>query len=159
MAHRRADVRAINDVIRAELQNRGELAQGEEAGARTFQTHDGKREFAPGDHIVFLENNRDLGVKNGMLGTVEHVSAGKIVAQLDGPGGQGRGERVSIPMGDDQAIDHGYATTIHKNQGAQVDHAYVMASGTMDRHLTYVAMTRHRDGVQLYGSQNEFTSR
>ena len=33
---------------------------------------------------------------------------------------------------------------------ATVDRSYVMASGTMDRHLTYVAMTRHRDGVQLY---------
>jgi ATP-dependent exoDNAse (exonuclease V) alpha subunit len=26
-----------------------------------------------------------------------------------------------VPMGDYQAIDHGYATTIHKNQGATVD--------------------------------------
>jgi hypothetical protein len=33
-----------------------------------------------------------------------------------------------------------------------------MASGTMDRHLTYVAMTRHRDGVQLYAAQDEFTN-
>ncbi|MBP8936876.1 MAG: AAA family ATPase, partial [Agrobacterium sp.] len=160
MAHRRADVRAINDAIRTELQNRGELAKGEDAGALTFQTNDGKRDFAPGDRIVFLENNRDLGVKNGMLGTVEHVEAGRpgagpmIVAQLDGRSG----ESVSIPMGDYQAIDHGYATTIHKNQGATVDRAYVMASGTMDRHLTYVAMTRHRDGVQLYAAQDEFTN-
>ena len=153
MAHRRADVRAINDAIRTELQDRGELAQGEDAGALTFQTNDGKREFSPGDRIVFLENNRDLGVKNGMLGTVEHVEAGRIVAQLDG-----RGDSVSVPMGDYQAIDHGYATTIHKNQGATVDRSYVMASGTMDRHLTYVAMTRHRDGVQLYAAQDEFTN-
>ncbi|WP_081455395.1 hypothetical protein [Roseibium aggregatum] len=34
-----------------------------------------------------------------------------------------------------------YATTIHKSQGATVDRAYVLASATMDRHLTYVAMT------------------
>jgi hypothetical protein len=34
-----------------------------------------------------------------------------------------------------------------------------MASGTMDRHLTYVAMTRHRDGVQLYAAQDEFADR
>src|SRR5690606_12292523 len=89
-----------------------------------------------------------------MLGTVEHVEAGRIVAQLDGRGG----DSVSVPMGDYQAIDHGYATTIHKNQGATVDRAYVLASATMDRHLTYVAMTRHRDGVQLYAAQDEFTN-
>ncbi|MGI8387924.1 Ti-type conjugative transfer relaxase TraA [Brucella anthropi] len=156
MAHRRADVRALNEDIRSALQERGELVAGEDAGALTFQTNDGQREFAPGDRIVFLENNRDLGVKNGMLGTVEHVVAGRIVAQLDGPSGA-EGRSVSVPMGDYQAIDHGYATTIHKNQGATVDRSYVLASGTMDRHLTYVAMTRHRDGVQLYAAQDEFS--
>jgi Ti-type conjugative transfer relaxase TraA len=155
MAHRRADVRAINDEIRSALQERGELARGEDAGELTFQTNDGKRSFAPGDRIVFLENNRDLGVKNGMLGTVESVEAGRIVAQLDGKGG----DSISVPMGDYQAIDHGYATTIHKNQGATVDRAYVMASGTMDRHLTYVAMTRHRDGARLYAGMDEFAGR
>ncbi|NEK54610.1 Ti-type conjugative transfer relaxase TraA [Rhizobium leguminosarum] len=159
MAHRRADVRAINDEIRSALQERGELVKGEEAGELTFQTNDGKRSFAPGDRIVFLENDRDLGVKNGMLATVESVKAGQIVAQLDGPGGKRRGGSVSVPMGDYRAVDHGYATTIHKNQGATVDRAYVMASGTMDRHLTYVAMTRHRDTVQLYAGMDEFADR
>ncbi|NSZ15595.1 Ti-type conjugative transfer relaxase TraA [Agrobacterium vitis] len=165
MAHRRADVRAINDEIRSALQERGELARTEVPGeaaeqreglgrALTFQTNDGKREFAPGDRIVFLENDRDLGVKNGMLGTVESVEPGRIVAQLDG-----KGDTVSVPMNDYRAVDHGYATTIHKNQGATVDRAFVMASGTMDRHLTYVAMTRHRDGAQLYAAQEEFADR
>ena len=154
MAHRRADVRALNQGIRAELQDRGALAKDENAGALTFRTNDGRREFAPGDRIVFLENSRDLGVKNGMLGTVEHVEADRIIAQLD----RRSGDSVSIPTDSYQAIDHGYATTIHKNQGATVDRAYVLASGTMDRHLTYVAMTRHRDGAQLYAAQDEFTN-
>src|SRR5690606_8855989 len=180
MAHRRADVRAINDAIRAGLQDRGERARVAEDGpgsgdvardvdqaqegpgrALTFQINDGKRDFATGDRIVFLENSRDLGVKNGMLGTVERVEAGRpgagpmIVAQLDGRGG----DRVSVPMDSYQAIDHGYATTIHKNQGATVDRSFVLASGTMDRHLTYVAMTRHRDRAQLYAGADEFTDR
>ncbi len=171
MAHRRADVRAINEAIRAELQDRGELARVVEAGAQnadhaqegheregpgralTFQTNDGKRDFATGDRIVFLQNDRELGVKNGMLATVDHVEPSRIIATLD------RGDSVSVPMGDYQAIDHGYATTIHKNQGATVDRSFVLASGTMDRHLTYVAMTRHRDGAQLYAGQDEFADR
>lgn len=179
MAHRRVDVRAINEGIRAELQARGELAtvkpvgelgggetqrEAEDLGphgerddcnqrpAFTYQTNDGKRDFAQGDRIVFLENDRELGVKNGMLGTVEHVAENRIIAKLDGRGG----DSVSIPTDSYRAFDHGYATTIHKNQGATVDRAFVMASGTMDRHLTYVAMTRHRDGAKLYASQEEF---
>ncbi|TRA87554.1 Ti-type conjugative transfer relaxase TraA [Rhizobium rhizogenes] len=175
MAHRRADVRALNAAIRSELQNRQKLERspglndgadrgdrgngedrvgGEDVGERVFQTKNGKRAFAASDRIIFLENNRDLGVKNGMLGTVEHVEPGKIIARLDGRGG----DSVSIPTDTYQAIDHGYATTIHKNQGATVDRAFVLASSTMDRHLTYVAMTRHRDGVQLYADIKEFAN-
>ncbi len=166
MAHRRADVRALNAAIRSELQNRQRLERshglgddvdrgdGEAGRELTFQTNNGKRAFGPGDRIIFLENNRDLGVKNGMLGTVEHVEPGKIIARLDGRGG----DSVSIPTDSYQAIDHGYATTIHKNQGATVDRAFVLASRTMDRHLTYVAMTRHRDSVQLYADIKEFTN-
>ena len=125
--------------------------KGEDAGALTFQTNDGKREFAPGDRIVFLENNRDLGVKNGMLGTVEAVEPHAIRVRLDGKVAD-EPRTVNVPMNDYQTVDHGYATTIHKNQGATVDRSFVLASGTMDRHLTYVAMTRHRDGVQLYAA-------
>ncbi|UZX44793.1 Ti-type conjugative transfer relaxase TraA [Agrobacterium sp. 13-2099-1-2] len=165
MAHRRADVRTLNAAIRSELQNRQRLERspglgddvdrgdGEDVGERVFQTNNGKRAFAAGDRIIFLENNRDLGVKNGMLGTVEHVEPGKIIARLDGRGS----DSVSILTDSYQAIDHGYATTIHKNQGATVERAFVLASSTMDRHLTYVAMTRHRDGVQLYADIKEFT--
>ncbi|TIX93570.1 Ti-type conjugative transfer relaxase TraA [Rhizobium sp. P44RR-XXIV] len=175
MAHRRADVRAINADIRSALQDSGQLARGHGPGEDnvsdreqsslgrelTFQTNDGSRDFAPGDRLVFLENDRDLGVKNGMLGTVQTVELGAIQVQLDGGAGRGQNNDriVTIPTKSYQSFDHGYATTIHKTQGATVDRAYVMVSQTMDRHLTYVAMTRHRDGVQLYASQEEFTDR
>lgn len=152
LAHRRADVRALNDSIRAALQQRGALAQGEEAGERAFSTNDGERRFAPGDRLVFLENDRALGVKNGMLGTVEAVAAGRIVVRLDGA----EERRVEVAAGAYQALDHGYATTIHKSQGATVDRSFVLASATMDRHLTYVAMTRHREAVELYIDESEF---
>jgi Ti-type conjugative transfer relaxase TraA len=165
MAHRRVDVRAINADIREGLQDRGELAKGEEGHGPlgrelSFQTNDGKRSFARGDRIVFLENNRDLGVKNGMLGTVASVEPNAIQVRLDGKNALADEDRtVIVTVKDYQAIDHGYATTIHKNQGATVDRSFVLASGTMDRHLTYVAMTRHRDGVQLYADAQEFGDR
>ncbi|MCZ7854915.1 MULTISPECIES: Ti-type conjugative transfer relaxase TraA [Agrobacterium] len=161
MAHRRADVRAINADIRSALQDSQRLGRGEEGGEVSFQTNDGRRAFAPGDRLVFLENDRDLGVKNGMLGTVQTVEPDAIQVQLDGGAGRGRNNDriVTIPTKTYQSFDHGYATTIHKTQGATVDRALVMASQTMDRHLTYVAMTRHRDGVQLYVAKDEFNDR
>ncbi|EKF59829.1 Ti-type conjugative transfer relaxase TraA [Agrobacterium albertimagni AOL15] len=182
LAHRRVDVRAINDAVRLALQARGDLAkadqaidtgepgqgnrqghdqgQGQGQGADRanreiiYQTNDGKRGFAPGDRIVLLENNRDLGVKNGMLGTVTAVEPDAIQVRLDGAGQNGA-RLISIPVSSYQSFDHGYATTIHKAQGATVDCAFVMASATMDRHLTYVAMTRHRHAVGLYAGRDE----
>lgn len=169
LAHRRVDVRAINDGIRERLQAEGLLAKGDgQAGSQqgygeakgnreiVYQTINGKRAFAPGDRIVLLENSRDLGVKNGMLGTVEAVEPNALHLRLDGSsGGQNNARHLALPVKDYQSFDHGYATTIHKAQGATVDRAFVMASSTMDRHLTYVAMTRHRDAVTLYAGREE----
>jgi Ti-type conjugative transfer relaxase TraA len=156
MAHRRKDVRALNAEIRSTLQERGDLAKGEEAGERVYETNDGQRAFAPGDRIVFLQNDRDLGVKNGLLGTVTSVEPNALQVELDGKGHGTGGRALTVPTNDYQAIDHGYATTIHKTQGATVDRGFVLASQTMDRHLTYVAMTRHRDSVGLYAGRDEF---
>lgn len=156
LAHRRADVRELNEAIREARQERGELARGAEAGEVSFLTNDGERKFSDGDRIIFLENNRDLGVKNGMLGVVAGVSEGRLVARLDSAKGPGQGREVSVSMADYAAIDHGYATTIHKSQGATIDRAYVLASDRMDRHLSYVAMTRHREEATLYAGRDEF---
>jgi hypothetical protein len=151
LAHRRVDVAELNDQARAIRQGRGEL-QGE----HLYQTTEGDRAFAAGDRILFRENSRDLGVKNGMLGTVERAEPGRLEVRLDTAKGPATGRSVSVSMADYAAVDHGYATTVHKAQGATVDRTYVLASGTMDRHLTYVGMTRHRDAVTLYAGRDEF---
>ncbi|NEH47121.1 Ti-type conjugative transfer relaxase TraA, partial [Rhizobium leguminosarum] len=163
MAHRRDDVRAINAGIRARLQDRGELAKGsnnpsgDKGEELAYQTHNGRRAFARGDRIVFLENDRDLAVKNGMLGEVIAVAPDAIQVRLDGKAQTQDGQRqVTVPVNRYQSFDHGYATTIHKTQGATVDRSFVLASTTMDRHLTYVAMTRHREEVQLYAGLDAF---
>jgi Ti-type conjugative transfer relaxase TraA len=151
LAHRRVDVAELNQAIRAARQERGEL-QGEQL----YRTTEGERAFAKGDRLLFRENNRDLGVKNGMLGTVERAAPGRLEIKLDNAKGPGMGRAVSISTADYAAVDHGYATTIHKAQGVTVDRTFVLASGSMDRHLAYVGMTRHRDSVTLYAGRDEF---
>jgi Ti-type conjugative transfer relaxase TraA len=173
LAHRRIDVRAINDAIRESLQAAGLLAKRRATASDdattlsqskstqtdreiTYQTVNGARAFGAGDRIVLLQNNRELDVKNGMLGTVEAVEPDALHMRLDGNSGDAEtGRRLTIHAKDYQAFDHGYATTIHKAQGATIDRSFVMASATMDRHLTYVAMTRHRHKATLYAGRDE----
>ncbi|KAB2723430.1 Ti-type conjugative transfer relaxase TraA [Brucella intermedia] len=151
LAHRRADVRALNELAREKLVERGIVDEG-----HLFRTENGARRFAAGDRIVFLKNEGSLGVKNGVLGTVVEAAPGHFVAEI----GEGEERRkVSVEQRFYADIDHGYAMTIHKSQGSTVDNVRVFASRTMDRHLTYVALTRHRDAARLYVGLNELTNR
>jgi RNA helicase len=56
------------------------------------------------------------------------------------------------------ALDYGYASTVHKAQGATVDRTFVLATSGMDRHLAYVGMTRHRESAELYAGRDDFKS-
>ncbi|ANL51104.1 conjugal transfer relaxase TraA protein (plasmid) [Rhizobium phaseoli] len=162
LAHTNADVKRLNAALR-------EVMKAEQAlsDSRTFRTARGAREFAVGDRIIFLENARFLEprarhsgpkyVKNGMLGTV--VATGDkrgdplMSVLLD------NGRNVVFSEDSYRNVDHGYASTIHKSQGATVDRTFVLATGMMDRHLTYVSMTRHRDRVDLYAAKEDFAAR
>jgi hypothetical protein len=150
----------LNQRARAILKRRGEL--GPEVKVETWRevtrddgslaTERGERVFAPGDRVMFLRNDRELGVKNGSLGTVASVSTDSMQVILDG-----KPERqVNFELGNYAAIDHGYATTVHKAQGATVDRVSVLATPGMDRHLSYVGMTRHREGARLYAGNDDF---
>lgn len=159
LAHTNDDVKRLNEALRKVMIDDGALT-----AARDFRTERGVREFAAGDRIIFLENARFLEprarklgpqyVKNGMLGTV--ISTGDnrgdplLSVRLD------NGRDVVISEDSYRNIDHGYAATIHKSQGATVDRTFVLATGMMDQHLTYVSMTRHRDRADLYAAREDF---
>ncbi|HBF31814.1 MAG TPA: Ti-type conjugative transfer relaxase TraA [Rhizobium sp.] len=144
LAHLRDDVRRLNRMARDTLVQRGVIEPG-----HAFRSEDGERSFAKGDQIVFLNNDRDLGVKNGMMGRVVEADKGKVVVEIGDPGSDQQ-KRVSVVQRHYRNIDHGYATTVHKSQGATVDQVKVLGSLSLDRHLTYVAMTRHREDVKFY---------
>ncbi|MCZ7450262.1 Ti-type conjugative transfer relaxase TraA [Agrobacterium rhizogenes] len=148
LAHLRRDVRMLNQLARTRLIERGIIEPG-----LPFKTADGNRNFAAGDQIVFLRNETSLGVRNGMLAKVIEASPGRLVAAI-GEGGQRR--QVSVEQRFYDNVDHGYATTIHKAQGATVDRVKMLASLSLDRHLTYVAMTRHREDLSVYYGSRSF---
>ena len=147
LTHTNAEVQSINGEARERLRASGDL--GEDV---SVQADRGERQFASGDRIMFLRNERSMGVKNGTLGTVEQVSADRMGVQLDD------GRQVAFDVKDYAAVDHGYASTIHKSQGVTVDRTHILATPGMDRHAAYVALSRHRDGVQLHYGRDDFAS-
>src|SRR5438445_8893918 len=68
------------------------------------------------------------------------------------------GRSVRFDLKDYNRIDHGYAATIHKAQGMTVDRTHVLATPGMDTHGSYVALSRHRDGVDLHYGGDDFAS-
>ena len=145
LTHTNAEVRELNLAARDRLRDAGELGQDVRISAER-----GAREFATGDRIMFLKNERGLGVKNGTLGKVERVSPDSMAVRLDD------GRSVAFDLKDYAHVDHGYAATIHQSQGVTVDQGHVLATPGMDRHAAYVALSRHREGVQLHYGRDDF---
>jgi Ti-type conjugative transfer relaxase TraA len=148
LTHTNDDVRALNEAARTKMRDAGEL--GEEVD---LQVSRGERTFAAGDRIMFLRNERSLGVKNGSLGTVRSVDGSRMQVMLDD------GRSVGFDHKAYADIDHGYAATIHKAQGMTVDRVHVLATPGLDRHAAYVALSRHRDRVDLHYGKDDFADR
>ncbi|MER9973424.1 Ti-type conjugative transfer relaxase TraA [Mesorhizobium sp. M0085] len=145
LTHTNDEVRALNEAARGRLREAGDL------GADVRLTVErGERSFASGDRVMFLQNERGLGVKNGTLGIIEQVSAQSMSVRTDD------GRSVSFDLKDYDRIDHGYAATIHKAQGMTVDRTHVLATPGMDAHGSYVALSRHRDGTDLHYGRDDF---
>ncbi len=83
----------------------------------------------------------------------------RLAVRLDGADGPGQGRSVTVDLAAYADLDWGYAATVHKNQGATVDQAHVLATPGMDRHLTYVALSRHRHAVHLHWGGDDFGKR
>jgi Ti-type conjugative transfer relaxase TraA len=147
ITHTNDEVRALNEVARERTRAAGDL--GDDV---RLTVERGERSFASGDRIMFLQNERGLGVKNGTLGTIEQVNAQSMTVRTDD------GRSVQFDLKDYNKIDHGYAATIHKAQGMTVDRAHVLATPGMDGHSSYVALSRHRDGVDLHYGRDDFAN-
>jgi Ti-type conjugative transfer relaxase TraA len=147
LTHTNDEVRALNEAARARMRDAGNL--GDDV---RLVVERGERSFANGDRVMFLQNERGLGVKNGTLGVIEQVSTQSMSVRTD----DGRSARFDLK--DYDRIDHGYAATIHKAQGMTVDRAHVLATPGLDAHGAYVALSRHRDGMELHYGHDDFAS-
>ncbi len=152
LAHTRADVAQLNTLAREALRKQGALGED-----HVVQVERGERALAVGDRLMFLRNERGLGVKNGTLGILEAIDGDQLTVRLESAGSSAAPVKVDLKAYND--LDHGYAATIHKSQGVTVDRAYLLATPGLDRHATYVGLSRHRHGVMLGYGEKDFRGR
>ncbi len=133
LALRRRDVADLNGRARALLLADGTVDRdGMAAGARTFAT---------GDRVVCLHNDRRIGVHNALFATVSAATSDRLVLTSEADG-----RRIDVPIGYavDGHLDHAWATTVHKAQGATYDQALLLGDDRLYRQAGYTGLSRGR---------------
>ncbi len=179
IADTNALVNRLNEKIRGQLIEKGLINTDRKV---SFEAHDsqfqsiGKKDFAIGDQIMFLQNSRDHEVSNGETGKIINIdSHGNMLVQKD------NGKTVEIntrkkfevepitvkgkpdynlKVKDSyRAITHAYARTIHKSQGHEADNVIVATTGArnVDANMLYVAVSRGKgeEGLSIHTTDLE----
>ncbi len=138
-------VAAFNEHIHKVLQARGEVGD-DDIRVRTAEY--GWCAFSVGDRLVFRQNERDLGVHNGMQGFLLEASKERFVVQV------GEERKIVFNPQSYDAFQHGYAGTIHSAQGGTFDRVYALHSSHINQNLFYVACSRHRLSCHYFSHGN-----
>ena len=160
LAYSNRDVDALNAAIRAAAVAKGRVddvgaidvkiarerrVRVPGGGARNWRTEETIR-IGVGDRILLTRPAPELGLPRSGFGTVTDLDGGRLQVRVDG-----REEPVEIDLATFRHLDHGFAATVHKAQGMTADQVSVLPHARMDGNATYVALSRHRDRVTVYG--------
>ena len=139
LAWRRANVAALNSRARFAMAEAGRLSGPElHVAGNIYQAGDRFVTLAPSAHGAA----RHLAARNRDRRTNRYRHPGRP-----------HGRRRTHTLGPDQIgpdrLAHGYATTVHRSQGATFDTAHLYADGG-GRELGYVGMSRARESAHVH---------
>lgn len=141
LAWRRRDVAQLNHFARMRRRAAGEVGEtGVEAP--------GGRRYSPGDRVVALAPDADQRFVTSQRGTVTDIDPKRQAATIRFDGADADVVLAGQQL-DHEHLDHGYAVTVHRAQGATVDRAHVYVDGG-GRELAYVAMSRARETTTVH---------
>jgi conjugative relaxase-like TrwC/TraI family protein len=109
-----------------------------------------EREFAVGDRLQFTATNREIGVANRDIGTIEHIGKdGQLAVRMDS------GKAISFDANQMRHFDHGYAVTSHSSQGLTAERVLVNIDTNVHPELintrfAYVSISRASHDAQIY---------
>ena len=160
LAKSNADIHTLNDAIRAELRQDGQI-RGDDVIIRAVD-RSGKAydlAIAKGDRLEIATRNKELGVVNGTTGIVTRIE----------PERNGH-VRLTLAIGNEAKtfstaeladtrgrarLGLAYATTIYNAQGLTVDRAIVIASFSFSANQAYVAASRARERTDIVADGKE----
>jgi AAA domain/Relaxase/Mobilisation nuclease domain len=144
-AYTNDDVKLLNAALRAVRKGRGELGAD-----HMFDTAHGRDNFAVGDHIQFTKTDKNEGIFNGAVATIEAIDGCYLTVRL-----HGRHPRtISFNAAAFNHFRHGLAGTIYRGQGKTLDQTYLYHSEHWRSAASYVALSRHRDKAELFVATN-----
>lgn len=140
LAGRRSQVDALNRRARHQLVEAG-LLTGKEVQVAG-------RAFAVGDSVIAGRNDYRMGLLNGTRATVTAVDPKRkalIVQTCEGRTVEVRHRYLAAGH-----LAHGYATTVHKAQGATVDVGLLLVDDLSYREAAYTGLSRGRMANRVY---------
>jgi len=147
LSYARKDVAELNDSIRKMLVENKKLSLGNNVNiaipkGKDELEHQSKR-FAVGEKIVFLRNGQvedDKQVKNGLFGNITCIEDNIVTVKTHE---KENSQEIKVDITKYNNFDYGYATTVHKSQGATVENTllYVNSKG-WNRNLAYVSYSQ-----------------
>jgi len=111
-----------------------------------------ERDFAVGDRLQFTAPNKELGVANRDLGTIQSIDGDRnITVRMDG----GKDRTVTFDPEQMRHFDHGYAVTSHSSQGLTSERVLVNIDTNVHPDLindrfAYVSVSRASQDAQIY---------
>jgi len=93
------------------------------------------------------------GVRYGALGTVVETDPRRVTVHLDD------GRTVVFDPHRYRSVAHGYAIAVRQALEAAIDRVYVLADPRMDRHAAGLALTCHRDRLDIFVDREALPSR
>lgn len=118
------------------------------SGVTVYQSVE--REFSTGDRIQFTAPDKQLGVANRELGTIQKIDPdGNMSLRLED------GRQIQFNAMQHPHFDHGYAVTSHSSQGLTADQVLINVDTAMHPDLlssrfAYVAVSRASNSAEIY---------
>jgi conjugative relaxase-like TrwC/TraI family protein len=109
-----------------------------------------KREFAIGDRLQWTAPNKELGVANRDLGTLEQIwNDGQLGVRMD------NGKLITFDANQMRHFDHGYAVTSHSSQGLTAERVLVnmdteVHPKLINSRFAYVSVSRASHDAQIF---------